>query len=205
MRRVTASSLRAPLLIGLAALASACAAGPAPRDHFYRLRVETPQSSRTSPVFPGTLEVDRLRGDALTRGRSILRRESEQDVEVIPYAYHLWVDSPTLLLQRQLANYLRGTGLAERVVRPEMNVSEDWIVTGYLARLDHVVGESPARVVVELELTLAEVKRSALLLSHSYREERAIQEPGVPAAVRAFDAAVTSIFERFVADAAAAR
>jgi ABC-type uncharacterized transport system auxiliary subunit len=205
MRRSTQMFLRPWLPVVILIGAAGCLGGPAPRDHVYRLRVEPPRSALDAPAFPGTLEVGRIWGNALTRGRSILRSDSERAVEVIPYDYQLWVDSPTLLLQRELSAYLRQTGLAKEVVTSDTNTSAGWVVTGFIEHLDHLTGVSPPRVLVELELRLAGADRGRLLLRKTYRAEQPCDGPGVPAAVQAFDTAVGSIFERFAADAAASR
>jgi ABC-type uncharacterized transport system auxiliary subunit len=193
-----------PLLAMLVG-AAGCVSGPAPRDHVYRLQVEPPGSARNAPAFPGTLEVGRVWGNALTRARPILRSDSNRAVEVTPYDYHLWVDSPTLLFQRALAAYLRQVGLAESVVSSDANTPAKWVVTGFIERLDHITGGGAPRVLVELDLRLTETDRGRLLLRKVYRAEQPSDGAGVPAAVRAFGTAVGSIFESFAADAAAGR
>jgi ABC-type uncharacterized transport system auxiliary subunit len=205
MRRATQISLRPWLLLAVLASATGCLGGPAPRDHVYRLQLEPPRNALNAPAFPGTLAVDRIWGNALTRGRPILRSDSEHAVEVTPYDYQLWVDSPTLLLQRALTTYLRQAGLAESVVSSNANTPVDWVVTGFIERLEHIPGEGSPRVLVELELSLAEANRGRLLLRESYRVEQPSDGAGVPAAVRAFGTAVGSIFESIAADAVASR
>lgn len=180
-----------------------CLGGPAPRDHFYRLQATPPAAPLAQPLLPGVVEVERPRGDALARERPIVY--SEGGVEVTPYGYQLWSDSPTLVIQRQLAEYLRRAGMADPVVMPEMNVEEDWSVRGYLARLEHLRGAGGSRALVELELSVTAAPRGKLLLRRNYREERPAAGPEIADAVSAFDAALTAIFERFVADIAEAR
>jgi len=205
MGRATQISLRLWLLLAVLVGAAGCLGGSAPRDHIYRLRVEPPLNARNAPAFPGTLEVGRIWGNALTRGRAILHSDSDRAVEVTPYGYHLWVDSPPLLLRRELTTYLRQTGLADAVVSSDANTPADWVVTGFIERLDHIGGAGAERVLVELELRLAEANRGRLVLRQTYRVEQPSDGAGVPAAVRAFGTAVGSVFESFAADAAAAR
>ena len=205
MRRATQISLRLWLLLAMLVGVAGCLGGPAPRDHVYRLQVEPPGSARSAPALPGTLEVGRIWGNALTRGRPILRSDSDSAVEVTPYDFHLWVDSPTLLVQRALTEYLRQVGLAEKVVSSDANTPANWVVTGFIERLDHITGGGAPRVLVELELSLAEADRGRLLLRRTYRAEQPSDGAGVLAAVRAFGTAVGSIFESFAADAAATR
>jgi ABC-type uncharacterized transport system auxiliary subunit len=205
MRRATQIFLRLWLLPAMLVGAAGCLGGPAPRDHVYRLQVEPPRSARSAPACPGTLEVGRIWGNALTRGRPILRSDSERAVEVTPYDYQLWVDSPTLLFQRALTEYLQQVNLAQRVVSSDANVGADWVVTGFIERLDDVTGGGAPRVLVALELSLAEADRGQLLLRKTYRVEQPTDGAGVPAAVRAFGTAAGSIFESFATDAAASR
>jgi ABC-type uncharacterized transport system auxiliary subunit len=205
MRRATQIFLRLWLLLAVLAGVAGCLGGSAPRDHIYRLQVEPPGNALGAPAFSGTLEVDRIWGNALTRGRPVLRSDSARAVEVTPYGYHLWIDSPTLLVQRTLTEYLRQAGLAETVVTSDANVPVDWVVTGFIERLDHITGGGEARVLVELELSLAEADRGRAVVRQTYRVEQPSDGADVPAAVRAFGAAIGSIFERFTADAAAAR
>jgi ABC-type uncharacterized transport system auxiliary subunit len=204
MTRATQTLLRPWLLLAVLVGASGCLGGPAPRDHVYRLQVEPPESTRNAPALPGTLEIGRVWGNALTRGRPILRSDSDSAVEVTPYDFHLWVDSPTLVLQRALTAYLRQVGLAERIVSSDANTPANWVATGFIERLDHITGGGPPRVLVELELRLNEANRGRLLLRRTYRVEQPSDGAGVPAAVRAFGTAVGAIFESFAADAAAA-
>jgi len=186
MRRATQISLRLWLLLAVLVGVAGCLGGPAPRDHVYRLQVEPPRSARNAPAFPGTLEVGRVWGNALTRGRPILHSDSDRAVEVTPHDYHLWVDSPTLLLQRELTAFLRQAGLAKEVVTSDANFPVDWVVTGFIERL-------------------AEANRGRLVLRKTYRAEQPSDGAGVLAAVQAFGTAVGSIFESFAADAAASR
>jgi ABC-type uncharacterized transport system auxiliary subunit len=205
MRRAAQISLGPWLLLAMLVGTAGCLGGPAPRDHVYRLQVEPPGSVLSAPALPGTLEVGRIWGNALTRGRPILRSDSERAVEVTPYDFHLWVDSPTVLVERALIAYLRKVGLAEAVISSDMDAPVNWVVTGFIERLDHITGAGAPRVLVEIELRLAEANRGRLLLRETYRVEQPSDGDGVPAAARAFGAAVGSIFERFVADAAASR
>lgn len=195
-----AAPLRSLLALLLLAGLVACASGPAERDHFYRLEVPTPAAPRAQPTLPGVLEIDRPRADHLVRERRILRSQGPGSSEVEPYAYHLWVDSPTSMVQRELARWLEASGATRRAVLPEAGVRERWLVNGRLERFEHVV--SANEVLVVLELRLKDQQSGRLLIQRRYRAQ-APAVGGVAAAPAAFGAALESIFEQFVADAAA--
>jgi ABC-type uncharacterized transport system auxiliary subunit len=189
-------------LLAVAALSLACAGGPAPRDHFYRLETTAP-AARAAAVFPGTVEVERFRADALTGGVRILQRRATDRSELDPYAYHQWADPPTILLQTRLVDFLRATQAAPLVVTPELRASADFAVLGRIARLELVTGEATPRALVELELAITRERDRAILLQRVYREEKPAAGPDVAAAVDAAGDAVGAIFERFLADAGA--
>jgi cholesterol transport system auxiliary component len=193
------SALRAPWIFAAALAWSACMSGPAPRDHFYRLEIEDPTAS-DGPRIDGTLEVDRLRVEALAEGRRILYRSQERPGEVAQYAYHRWSDPPSVMVQDRLVDYLRAAHVARTVVTPAVRVAADYVVDGRILRFEQLIGNASSRAVVEIELILTRVKGRQLLQLATYREERTARSNSVADAVQAFDGAVQAIFERFVAD-----
>jgi len=186
------------LLLGcvVLAVASTGCAGPAPRDHLYRLEVATPAQS--GPTLPGVLEVERFTSDDVLRKRAMLRVEPGSP-EVTPYGYHLWVNSPTLLLQRALADYLRAAGAAQIVTTPDAGETEDWHVTGNLRRFDQMTGPEP-KATVEIELRLRRRHSPKSAVQQVYRAEAPAADASPRAAADAFGSAVSTIFERFTAD-----
>jgi cholesterol transport system auxiliary component len=192
------SLARVAVLAGL----MACVGGPAPRDHFYRLEVPPPAATRSAPALSGALEIDRPTSDDLVRGRGVLYSESAGAAELSAYGFQLWVDSPTLLIQRQLADWLRQAGAADPVALPEAGADEAWRVSGHLEHFEHVVASDV--VLVQLQLRLTDARNSRLVFQKVYRAEAPVAGPGPAGAVPAFGVALRAIFERFDADLAAA-
>ncbi len=188
------------LLPALAAMVwLGCASDPAPRDRFYRLEVATP-TVLESPPLAGTLEVDRLRVEAIAQGRRMLYRDTSRPEEIAQRAYHHWADPPNVMIQNQLVRYLRAAGAAESVVTPAVYVESDYLLAGRIVRLEHLLGGVESRVSVEIELVLMSQEGRELLLLETYREERTARGAGVAASVTAYEQAISAIFERFVAD-----
>jgi ABC-type uncharacterized transport system auxiliary subunit len=185
-----------------AALLLACAGGPAPRDHFYRLETAAP-APLAAPIFPGTVEVGRFRSDALTGSIRIVQRQAPDASELEPYAYHQWADPPTIQLQNRLVAFLREAKAAPMVVTPELRARSDFAVLGRIARLEHQTGGGRPRAVVELELAVSRESDRAVLLQRVYREEQPAAGGSVAQAIDAAGAAVNAIFTRFLADAQA--
>jgi len=195
--------LRAPVqllsVVIVAATWSACASGPAPQDHFYRLEIAKPTPLQETRI-DGTLEVNRLRVEALAEGRRILYRTQERPAEVAQYAYQRWSDPPSIMLQDRLVDYLREAQVARTVVTSAARVDVDYQIDGRIKRFEQLIGTDSSQVVIEIELILTRAEGRELLLLGSYREERAARSKGVADAVQAFEAAVEAIFERFVAE-----
>jgi ABC-type uncharacterized transport system auxiliary subunit len=55
-------------------------------------------------------------------------------------------------------------------------------------------------VVVVLELSITRAARGEIVVHETYRERRTAEGSGTDEAVRAFDAAISAVFERFVAE-----
>jgi len=187
-------------LVALAcALAAGCLGRPAPRDRQFRLAV-APSARLATPVLPGVLEVDRPSADAVVRRTALVFVTDADAPELRTRPYEYWVDSPTLLVQRELAGYLRAAGVADRVVTPELGVEPDYRLSGELVRFEEQRGPGAPRAVVELALVLVDERSREILLQESYREERAVEGRDAQDAVRAYDAALAAALARLVAD-----
>jgi ABC-type uncharacterized transport system auxiliary subunit len=187
------------LLLGVTA---ACAAGPAPSDHFYRLEAGPPGTSFDPPPLTGTLEVRRFRADAVTAERRMVLREDGESAELQRHAYHYWSDAPTTILQVELADYLREANIADQVVTSEARLKGNYVLTGRIRRLERVVGNGRPRVDVSVEFALLRESDRNLLVLETYREELPVRSSEVGDAATAFGQALTRIFARFVRDAA---
>ena len=213
------------LVLALAGLAGCIgSAPPVPRDHYYRVLVAppaqggAPQSgaqsgaqsaagqsaagqSATGIMFPGVLSVAPLDADGLLRERPLLYSATGGAHEMQQHDYHYWMDPPPKMLQAQLVDYLRASGLAEAVITPDLRVRPDYEITGRLRRFERLLGGGPTRVVAEVELALVETGRKQLLVVETYSAEVAAADDGVEASVLALAQALGRIFERFLADA----
>ena len=198
-------SIRIWLIPTLAALAlSACSLRPAPEDAFYRLEVGQPTRVLEHPTLAGVLEVGALRADPLVGGRAMLYRSSGASTRIRRHLYSYWSDSPTSMLQTELAAYSRAAGAAARVVTPAARTHPDFALSGTILRLEQVRGDAPS-VLIEMELSVVVRGTRELLLFEVYREELAAGGSGVESAVAAFSRGLSKIFDRFITDLATIR
>jgi ABC-type uncharacterized transport system auxiliary subunit len=188
---------RALLLLGL--LLAACGGAKLPRDHYYRLEAAPPADPLAVPCLLGSLRVTPLRSDALTRGTVLLRSNAARPHEVLRDPYRHWVDSPTTLLQRAIADFLRQARVADVVLPVDTTLPADWLVGGRILRLETVVSAGGSHALVELELNLVRGGGREIVFHRSYREERP-SPAGAGGAAAGINAALDGILERFLAD-----
>jgi ABC-type uncharacterized transport system auxiliary subunit len=187
-------------------LLSGCvnSAPPVPRDHYYRILVPAPPRSE-GPVLQGVVAVAPLEADGLLRERPLLYSATGQSYEMQQHDYHYWVDPPPRMLQLQLIDYLRRSGLASTVIAPDLRVQADYNLTGRIKRLERLLGGGPPRVVAELELALVENTSRQLILVRSYEAEVIAADESVAASITALNTALSRIFDTFLTDASWSR
>jgi len=186
------------LLTGVLAVGG-CLSGPVQTDQFYQLELPDPESQFDSPPLKGTIQVKRPWANALTEERPLLYRESSESTEVYRHTYHRWVDSPSIMLQREITRYLRMSHLADQVVTPKLRVKVDYILSCQILKLERLVDGSP-RAVMELELGITSIKDNQVLLLQTYREEQSANGDGIDASVVAYNQALSNILNRFLVD-----
>jgi len=187
----------APLL-----LLSGCfnSAPPVPRDHYYRVLVSAPARS-DAPMLRGVLTVTPLEADGLLRERPVVYSASGESYEMQQHDYHYWTDPPPRMLQIQLIDFLRHSGLAETVIAPDLRIEADFELSGRIKRLERLLGGGPPRVFAEIELALVESKSKQLILVRSYDAEVRSADESVAASITALNSALARIFESFLTDA----
>ncbi len=194
-------------------------APPIPRDHYYRVMVTPSSHAGTSQAaeggsvlgqpgsgadiiaFPGVLAVMPLEAEGLLRERPVLYSTTGSAYEMQQHDYHYWMDPPTRMLQLQLVDYLRASGLIQSVVTPDLRIDADYQVSGRIKRFERLLGGGPARVVVELELSLVARPSNDLIVVGTYSAEAIALDDGVETSVLALNQALGEVFERFLTDA----
>lgn len=199
MKRTIYCLLRGSTIFGLLLL-SGCLSGQPSPDYFYRLNLPDPATHLDPSPLNGTLQVTRPWADALTAERHLVYRKDGNASQLNHHAYHRWVDSPTLLLQQEMTQYLRKAGLAPQVVTPKMRTKADYVLSCRIAKLERVLDRSP-RVILELELGITSMKDRRTILLRTYREELQTRNAEVAASIKGYNQALSNILHRFMTDA----
>ncbi len=176
-------------------------APPLPRDHYYRILVPDQTAEGASPVLAGVISVPPLEADGLLRERPLLFSASGAAYEMQQHDYHHWSDSPTRMLQGELARYLRQSRFGETVVTSDIRIRPDFEVVGRIKRLERLLGSGTPRVAAELELALIDLADNRMLVLDTYSIEQSSRGGSVEASVLALNRAVADIFGRFLEDA----
>ncbi|MDR3438427.1 ABC-type transport auxiliary lipoprotein family protein [Telmatospirillum sp.] len=192
--------LRGVVIAGLLLSLGACVGGGAPPDNFYR--VTLPASTvLPAPLLPGVVEVGRFTAEGMTGERAMLYSYRDTPDQVQRYGYQLWTDPPPVLLQNQLVLLLRAGGVAPTVVTADLHVPPDFLIEGRLRRFEQIVGP-PSAVRVDMDIGVVRLHGGELLHLASYRVEKPVTSDKPADAVEAYQAALSEIFRRFIADLA---
>jgi ABC-type uncharacterized transport system auxiliary subunit len=189
------------MLVAIALWLAACAGPGAAPDRHYRLEAPAPTRRLDIPPIPGTLIVERLRGGGLIDQLPLVYRMERDSPELHQHRYSRWIDTPTVLLQQEMADHLRAAGVAERVVTSNLRVDGEFVLQGRLLRLERVLDDEIS-VELALELAVLRMQTSQLVLRRTYRAERSVESREVVASVAALEDALGEILDRFAADAA---
>jgi len=181
---------------------SACAsAPPVPEEHYYRLQAEFASTPMSHKLFAGTIEVEPLVGEGLVNERFIVYSERDKPNQLKAYHYHLWNETPSIMLGSELISFLRASNVAGQIVTPALRVRADYVLNGRIKRLERIVGESN-RTMIALELALRSATGGKLVFLNEYRHENDALGPDIASAVDALNTSLTIIYSDFLNDLA---
>jgi len=189
--------------LGLCAilLLSGCAATQTvPEDHFYRLS-ELPAARYSTPPIPGVLKVERVRAAGIFQERALLFSHTATPQLVERYHYHFWVDTPGVLIRRQLIDYLRRRGIAQLVVGDEPAGQGPMRLQLQLDDLERIVdADGSIRVRVSLETVVTRGSGGRPLMIRRYQRVARVAGRSIPASIRAMDQALGEIYRELARD-----
>ena len=194
MKKLIALSLMCLLL-------SACFGGGAeiPQNNFYRLADIAAAGPKFDVPLFSVMAVSSLRSDALHKERAILYSDRAMPLRLLRYHYHHWTQVPNQLIQQNLIDYLRATGIAKRVIRYGDETNIDANITGYIRKFERILDKGKVSVNVELELQLETFAAPRRHIQFVASERQIAQDDSMHATVRAFGEALQKIFQQFVA------
>ena len=198
--------MRAPIFavfaLSAAVMLAGCGGTSVPPDSYYRLSVAPAPQGEAKGALRGTVSIAPLDGDGLVRSRPLLYTKGADGEAVLQHNYHHWADSPTKMIQDQLAAFLKDAEVAQAVVTPELRVRSDYEVVGRVERLERIVGAGSPRVAAAIELSLIRQSDRKLLHARRYESVQLQSDDGVSASVSAMNDALKRIFDEFAEDLA---
>ena len=171
------------LTLAATLLAVGCGGGERIRDIFFSLNSQVAVSPGSNPI-PGTLRVSPLAARGFVGGSRIVYRTAEQPLQVQRYNEFLWEEVPARALADDMLAALRAGKVFENVITAGDPARADYLLTGELARFDHLPtgwppgasiglstdrsGGLPPGVSVEFSLALVDARSRRLLVSKTY-------------------------------------
>lgn len=182
---------------------AACATGsPVPEDRFYQLEPTTPEHVFSSPVLQGGLEIDDTEADPLRSGRAVLYSEKARPLQLKRYHYAFWVDQPPRLVHGKLVQYLRDSGIADRI---KDSTQRD--ITGYrlktqVLKFEQLRGGPAPEVIIELEASLEELPAGQVLWTSVYSQRHTSDGGDMHATAEAMQTALDQLLQDLSRDLA---
>lgn len=179
-------------------LAGCVGAGSVPEQRFYRLPDPEP-APLTTPLITAPLGIPRLQANGLYHERAILHYLPARPLDLRPYHYHFWNDSPTLLIRDHLADYLQAAGAAKQVVPYQDEGRAKLQLRGRLIRFEREVSHERIAVHVELEFTLDE-GREQILPARRYDVQLPVADRTLHTTIETFGEALETIYRQLLED-----
>lgn len=191
---------KAITFLGLISLAACGSPQAIPKDNYYRLEINLPSKPYAAPSLEGVVEVERFLADGITGERALVYSSANSPGVVRQYHYHYWVDTPGRMLQERLTEYLRAANVATQVINPGLRINTNSQIKGRIIRYEHALGESSAKVIVEIELAVINLKDNKAIKLAVYKEEESAKDNSIPEAVAAFGRAYGRLLDKFTRD-----
>lgn len=187
------------LVVSLSLLACATSE-PVPEDRFYQLRPVEPDKVFSSPVLAGGLEVDYTGADPLRSGRAVVYSEKARPLQLNRYHYAFWVDQPPRLVHSQLVQYLRASGISDRIDDGGQRETAQFRLKTQVLKFEQVRGGSEPEVIVELEASLENLPEGSVLWTSVYRQRQTTGGDHMHATAESMQSALGQVFGELMQD-----
>ena len=189
------------LVVCFSLLLSACFGGgePIPQDQFYRLSAASYNGDNLQPIT-AVIAVSTLDSDVLHSERSILYSQFDEPLKLQRYHYHHWTNIPSKLIQDNLVDYLRTSGIAKQVIRYGEQSTIDAEIGGQVKRFERVIGGTSTKVVVQLELFYKSRGAKPKYYQNKYEQQVVVSDTSMHTTAIAFSQALQAIYSDFLKD-----
>ncbi len=182
----------------LTLMACSLGGGNLPSDHFYRL---TPvQIQPVDSVLFDQIQVRPVNVSGLLHDRAILYSNASSPLELKPYHYHYWADSPAYLLHQALYQGINSSQLSTLVSRSTTQSAPDLVINSRLLHFERRFSSSSSTVIVELEVWLDYADKAVPSWSKVYRVELQQQQQAIYSAIESFSLATQEIVQQLIND-----
>lgn len=198
---MTNNTFALPGLFLLALVLTGCGImAPAPEDHFYRVEPRFQGTPDAEPQLGGTLVIDAVNADPLRSGRAVLFREQDTPLQLQRYHYAFWVEQPPRMIQQQLLQYIRNSGIAKSVQDGKTALrNPEYEIRPRLLRFEQVVGKNHPDVELEMEVVF-HAAGSDTVWTRIYQQQLTADGDDMHATASAMQKALGQVFAEILKD-----
>ena len=182
------------IMVNLVLLLTACAgSSPVPEDRFYRIDEVQPSQVYPAPVINGGLDIDYTEADPLRSGRAVLYSERATPLQLNRYHYAFWVDKPPRIVQARLEQFLRASGVADRLGDGGQREPARYRLETRLLAFEQVRGGATPEVKLTLEASLEQLPAGPVLWTRRFSSSRPAGADDMHATAAAMHAALQDV------------
>lgn len=170
-----------------------------PKDYFYRVQLNNVDVVKEASPLIKSVVVQDFQALGLLRERNIVYVPEGSPNEVRQYNYHSWIESPSILFQQLMVDFLQQSNFSALVVTPRIHVDTEYEIRGRVDRFELVQTGSP-RVVLKMEIVLRSVKQNRMIYLGRYQQEVPLSRAGVNASVSALSDAINQVYRQFFSE-----
>jgi ABC-type uncharacterized transport system auxiliary subunit len=167
---------------------------------YYTLSIPPIAAPADPQPIPVTIVVGRVNAPRLLRDDRVVY--AMNDVELGVDEYHRWAEPPTGIMERLLAERLRGSGRYKVVQHLSSTTRGDYILRGHLAALNEVDDPSGIKARFTLQLELFDVKAGRVVWNDQYTNDEPVPQKTVTSVVQSLQKSVNAGLDQLSASLA---
>lgn len=182
-------------------LLTACFGGSTsvPDDNYYRLP-EIPGKKMIDPVLTGSLSIKKVITHGIYNERTLVYTDKNTNIKLNRYYYHHWEKSPSMLIQDNLTQYLKSTGIAENVFSQTQNTSANYLLETELISMHRDMTSNPYLAVITINIKLYDKLKNSLVINQRYHSEISVNSNDLIDTVKAYGVGFKNIYDEFISD-----
>lgn len=170
-----------------------------PDDHYYRLP-ELVAIKMTTPLLNGTLSVKRVITYGIYGERTLIYTDENNRNKLNRYHYHHWEKSPSKLIQDNIVQYLKSSGIAQNVISYSQNTHADYLLEAELISMHRDITSKDYMADITINIQIYNKSNGAIYINKRYRSKITANSNELVSTIDAFGLSLKTIYDKLITD-----